>query len=60
MKFWGDFYETFLKGSVDHVIYRDYTVNRRSFIYYSLACRPVFVEAALPKRNLRGVGSRRR
>ena len=37
--FWnlgGDFFETFLEGSVDH-IYRDYIVNRRFFIYCSLA-----------------------
>ena len=30
--------KTFLAGSVDHVIYSDYTVNRRFFIYCSLAC----------------------
>ena len=30
--------ETFLEGSVDHIIYRDHIVNRRSFIYCSLAC----------------------
>ena len=34
--FWG-FFETFLEGSVDHIIYRDYIVNRRFFIYCSLA-----------------------
>ena len=34
--FWW-FFETFLEGSVDHIIYRDYIVNRRSFIYCSLA-----------------------
>ena len=34
--FWG-FLEIFLEGSVDHVIYRDYIVNRRFFIYCSLA-----------------------
>ena len=33
----GGFFETFLEGSVDHIIYRDYTVNRRFFIYCSLA-----------------------
>ena len=27
---WG-FFETFLEGSVDHIIYRDYIVNRRFF-----------------------------
>ena len=27
----------FLEGFVDHVIYRDYIVNRRFFIYSSLA-----------------------
>ena len=31
----GDF-KTLLEGSVDHIIYRDYIVNRRSFIYCSL------------------------
>ena len=36
-KFWGIF-KTFLEGSVDHIIYRDYIANRRSFIYCSLAC----------------------
>ena len=30
--------ETFLEGSVDRVIYRDYIVNRRFVIYCSLAC----------------------
>ena len=36
--FWGGgFFKTFLEGSVDHVIYRDYVVNRRSFIYCNLA-----------------------
>ena len=34
--FWG-FFETFLEGSVDLIIYRDYIVNRRFFIYCSLA-----------------------
>ena len=34
----GGFLKTFLEGSVDHIIYRDYTVNRRFFIYCSLAC----------------------
>ena len=33
----GGFFETFLEGSVDHILYRDYIVNRRSFIYWSLA-----------------------
>ena len=31
-------FETFLEGSVEHIIYRDYIVNRRFFIYCSLAC----------------------
>ena len=31
-------FKTFLEGSVDHVIYRDYIVNRCFFIYCSLAC----------------------
>ena len=30
------FFETFLEGSVDRVIYRDYIVNWRFFIYCSL------------------------
>ena len=34
----GDFFETFLEGSVDHIIYRDFIANRRSFMYCSLAC----------------------
>ena len=38
MEFSGDFFETFLEGSVDLIIYRDYIVNRRFFIYCSLAC----------------------
>ena len=33
----GIFYETFLEGSVDRVIYWDYIVNRRFFIYCRLA-----------------------
>ena len=33
----GGFFQTFLEGSVDRVIYRDYIVNRRFFIYCSLA-----------------------
>ena len=33
----GGFFETFLEGSVDHIIYRDYILNRRFFIYCSLA-----------------------
>ena len=32
------FLKTFLEGSVDRVIYRDYIVSRRFFIYCSLAC----------------------
>ena len=31
-------FETFSEGSVDHIIYRDYIVNRRFFSYCSLAC----------------------
>ena len=37
----GGLFKTFLEGSVDRVIYRDYIVNRRSFIYWSLACSTV-------------------
>ena len=33
----GGFFETFLEGSVYHIIYRDYIANRRSVIYCSLA-----------------------
>ena len=33
----GGFFRTFLEGSVDRVIYRDYIVNRHFFIYCSLA-----------------------
>ena len=35
----GDFFETFLEGSADLINYRDYIVNRRFFIYCSLATR---------------------
>ena len=38
MEFGEDFLKTFLEGSVDHIIYRVYIVNRRFFIYCSLAC----------------------
>ena len=31
-------FSNILEGSVDHIIYRDYIANRRSFIYCSLAC----------------------
>ena len=33
--FWGGggFFETFLEGSVEHVIYRDYIMNRRFFFH---------------------------
>ena len=34
----GDFFQTFLEWSVDHIIYRDSIMNRSSFIYCSLAC----------------------
>ena len=34
----GGIFKAFLEGSVDHIIYRDYIANRRSFIYCSLAC----------------------
>ena len=40
--FFGGFFKTFLEGSVDQVIYRDYVVNRRSFIDCSLASGPGF------------------
>ena len=42
-----DFFETFKEGSVDHIIYRDYIANRRSFIYCSLACTDSIVSAGL-------------
>ena len=35
--FWGGIFETALEGSVDHVMYRDYIVNRRFCIYCSQA-----------------------
>ena len=34
----GGFFDTFSEGSVDRVIYRDYIVNLRAFIYCILAC----------------------
>ena len=37
VELFGDFLKTFLEGSVDLIIYRDYIVNRRFFIYCSLA-----------------------
>ena len=42
MVVWGGgvFFKTFLEGSVDRVIYRDYIVNRRFFIYCNLAFEP--------------------
>ena len=33
MEFLGDFFETFLEGSVDLIIYRDHIVNRRFFLF---------------------------
>ena len=41
----GIFLKTFLEWSVGRVIYRDYIVNRRFFIYCSLAC----VEVCCPR-----------
>ena len=41
----GGFFETFLEGSVDLIIYRDYIVNRRFFIYCSLACAQYYSPA---------------
>ena len=38
MEFGGGFFQTSLEGSVDLIICRDYIVNRRFFIYCSLAC----------------------
>ena len=37
VEFGGGFFQTFLEGSVDRVIYRDYIVDRRSFSYRGLA-----------------------
>ena len=42
------FLKTFLEGSVDRVIYRDYIVNRRFFIYCSLASTPRGKEKTAP------------
>ena len=36
MEFGGNFLETFLEGSVDHIIYRDYLVNQRFFFLFTL------------------------
>ena len=36
-RIYGRFFKTFLEESVDHVIYRDYIVNRHFFLYCSLA-----------------------
>ena len=38
VEYLGDFLKTFLEEFVDLIIYRDYIVNRRFFIYCSLAC----------------------
>ena len=35
----GGFFKTFLEGSVDHIIYRNYIVNRSSIIYCSVTCQ---------------------
>ena len=51
MEFGGDFLKTFLEGSVDRVIYRDYIVNRRFFIYCSLACVRARVCVAEPVKR---------
>ena len=32
----GGFFETFLDGTVDRVIYRDYIVNRRFFFFFTV------------------------
>ena len=37
MEIWGLFLKTFLDGSLDKIIYRNYIANRRSLIYCSLA-----------------------
>ena len=39
----GGYFETFLEGSVDHIIYRDYILNWSSFTYFSLACSAIYV-----------------
>ena len=47
----GSFFDPFLEGSVDHVIYRDYIENRSSFISSNLACvslRDVFLHELSP------------
>ena len=40
--------QTFLEGSVDRAIYKDYIVNRRFFTYCSLACVTDGMAATLP------------
>ena len=39
------FFETFLEGFVDRVIYRDYIVNQRLIIYCNLATYFTIVES---------------
>ena len=34
----GGIFENIFRGSVDHIINRDYTADRRSCIYYRQAC----------------------
>ena len=46
----GGISKTFFEGSVDHIIYRDYIVNRRFFIYCSLATHN---SSRLPSVNFR-------
>ena len=38
MEFFCGFLKTFLEGSVDRVIYRNFIVSQRLFIYCNLAC----------------------
>ena len=46
---WG-FFKTFLEGSVDYAIYRDYIMIQSFFIYCSLACLPNSVQRSFTVR----------
>ena len=50
--------KTFLEGSVDSIIYRNYIVNRRSFLYCNLAAADNPVHRQVPLCLVRGTRQR--
>ena len=52
VEFLWDFLKTFLGWSVDHIIYRDYVANRRSFIYCSLGTCRCLVKGKTESREI--------